>query len=255
MEISAIFPAYNEAENIRPAIAKALETLSELFDRFEILIVDDCGTDGTGQIADELAAEHPEVRVIHNERNIGQGASIVRGFNEARYDLLLHNAMDCSFDMKDLSRMIPLLDRADIVAASRMGRPGYSFYRIIVSLVNRKLIRALFPLKLRDYSFVQLFPRAAWLEVNVEGRSTGFMIPEALIRAFDLGYRIEEIDIPYYPRLAGKATAGKPRVIIYSIYELFRFWWKRFRGRTPRALTRREGKGLGSSTSRSKVAG
>lgn len=239
MEISVILPAYNEAENIRPAVAKSLEALRPLFDRFEIVIVDDCGQDGTGRIADELAAKHPEVRVIHNERNTGQGASIVRGFNEARYDLLLHNAMDYSFDLLDLSRMLPLLADADIVVASRMGRPGYSFYRIVVSLVNRKLIRALFPLKLRDYSFVQLFPKPAWQNAKVEAHSTGFMMPEALIRAYELGYRIKEIDIPYYPRLVGKATAGKPRVILHSIYEMCRFWWKRFRGKVPRSIARK----------------
>jgi dolichol-phosphate mannosyltransferase len=240
MEISVIFPAYNEAENIRTAMAAALEALRSLFDRFEIVIIDDRGQDDTGRIADELAAAHQEIRVIHNERNMGQGASIVRGFHEARYGLLLHNAMDCPFDLEDLRKMLPLLDDADIVVASRTGRPGYTFYRIIVSLVNRKLIRALFPLKLRDYSFVQLFSKAAWGKVNVEGRSTGFMIPEALIRAYDLGYRIKEIDIPYHPRLAGKATAGKPSVILRSLNEMLRFWWKRARGKTPRVARRKD---------------
>jgi len=233
MEISVIFPAYNEAENIRSTISRALAALRSQFARFEIIIVDDCGSDGTGQIADELANEHTEIRVIHNEDNIGQGASIVRGFKEARYALLIHNAVDYPFDLSDLDKMTPLLKNADIVVASRLGRPGYTFYRLIVSLINRKLIHALFPLKLHDYSFVQLISKPVWDATKVEGRSTGFMMPEALIRAYDLGYRIVEVDIPYHPRLAGKATAGKPRVIIYSIYEMFRFWWNRRKRKPP----------------------
>ncbi|MGH7814715.1 MAG: glycosyltransferase family 2 protein [Candidatus Binataceae bacterium] len=238
MEISVIFPAYNEAENIRRTIAKAMEALPPLFDRFEIVIIDDCGQDGTGRIADELAAAHPEIRVIHNEKNLGQGACIALGFAEARYGLLLHNAMDYPFDLRDLAKMTPLLKDAGIVVASRMARPGYSKYRLIVSYANIALIRTLFPLKLWDYSFVQLFKKSAWMNLKVESRSTGFMIPEALIRAYDLGYRVEAIEIPYHPRLVGVATAGKPKVILQSVRDLFRFWRKRLRGETPRVPRR-----------------
>ena len=236
MEISVIFPAYNEAENIRPTMEKALGALRPLCHRFEILIVDDCGRDGTGRIADELAAEHPEIRVIHNPQNMGQGASIVRGFEQARYGLVTHNAMDYPFDLRDLSLLLPLLDDADIVVGARLSRPGYSFYRRITSFVNLWLIRTLFPLRLSDYNFVQIYPKAVWTSVKVESRSTAFLTPEALIRAFDMGYRIKEVGIPYHARIAGEATAGKPKVILRSLQDMLRFWWKRSRGKTPRAI-------------------
>ena len=233
MDISVIFPAYNEADNIRSTIRKSLAALGPLFDRFEILIVDDCGSDGTGRIADELAARHPEIRVLHNPRNLGQGASIVRGFREARYPLLLHNAIDYPFDLQDLSLMLPALARADIVVASRLDRPGYSLYRSLASAVNRWLLHALFPLRLRDYNFVQLYPKSVWDDIQVEARSTAFLTPEALIRAYDMGYRIEQVDVPYHARPSGVATSGKPKVVLRSIQDMFRFWWKRLRGKTP----------------------
>ncbi len=234
-QISVIFPAYNEAENIRPTTAKALEALRSLFDRFEIVIVNDCGQDGTGRIADELAIAHPEIRVLHNPRNMGQGASIVRGFKEARYDLVLHNAMDYPFDLRDLDKMLPLLEEADIVVGSRVSRAGYSPYRIITSVVNRMLLRILFPLRLRDYNFVQLFPKSVWENINVEARSTAFLTPEALVRAHDMGFRIREIQIPYHPRSKGEATSGNSKVIILSLQDMCRFWWRRLRGKTARA--------------------
>jgi dolichol-phosphate mannosyltransferase len=236
MEISVIFPAYNEAETIRPTMAKALDALRSVVDRFEILIVDDCGQDGTGRIADELAARHPEIRAIHNVANIGQGASIVRGFEEARFDLVTHNAMDYPFDLRDLNQLLPQLKEADIVVGSRLSRPGYSPYRMIMSYVNLMLLHTLFPLRLKDYNFVQLYPKSVWKSVKVEARSTAFLTPEALIRAFDMGYRIKEIGIPYHPRLAGEATAGRPKVILRSLQDMLRFWWKRQRGRTPRGF-------------------
>jgi glycosyltransferase involved in cell wall biosynthesis len=88
--ISVVYAAYNESAAIRETIARSVQSLRKQFDEFEVLIVDDCGSDGTGKIADELAREYPnEVRVLHNDRNRGQGASLVRGFREARYELMV----------------------------------------------------------------------------------------------------------------------------------------------------------------------
>jgi glycosyltransferase involved in cell wall biosynthesis len=229
MEISVVFPAYNEEGNIRLTINRALTALRPLFDQFELLIINDCSTDQTGAIADALAAAHNQIRVIHNPRNIGQGANILAGFQHARYGLLLHNGMDYPFHLDDLAKMLPLLAEADIVVATRTGRPGYTFYRKMISIVNLKLLNLLFGLALRDYSFVQLYRKSVWDEIapRMEARSTGFLAPEALIRAYDMGFRIQQIDIEYHARLHGQATAGKPSILVKSLRELLRFWWRR----------------------------
>jgi len=227
MGISVVFAAYNEEMNIRPTMERALAAMQSLGPGFEIVIVDDRSTDSTGRIADELAAEHPEIRVLHNERNMGQGASLVRGFEQARHELVTHNAMDYPFDLRDLASMLPLLDQADIVVAARTSRAGYSPYRVLASAVHRALLHLLFPLHLSDYNFVQLYPRSVWQAIKVQSRSTAFLTPEALIRAHDLGYRIKEVPVEYHPRLAGQATAGKPKVILHSLRDMLSFWWSR----------------------------
>jgi hypothetical protein len=158
----------------------------------------------------------------------------VRGFRQARFDLVTHNAMDYPFDLRDLKLMTPLLAGADIVVAARRSRAGYSPYRLLTSAVHRALLHLLFPLRLRDYNFVQIYPRAVWEAVNVEARSTAFLTPEALIRAYDMGYRVREVEIEYHPRTSGVATSGKPKVILHSLRDMFRFWWKRWLRRTPR---------------------
>lgn len=234
MGISVVFPAYNEEMNIRPTMERALAAMKSLGQEFEILIVDDASTDSTGSIADDLAAAHPEVRVLHNPKNLGQGGSLVRGFQQVRHDLVTHNGMDYPFELRDLSKMLPLRAEADIVVAARTSRAGYSRYRVLTSVVHRALLHLLFPLRLRDYSFVQLYPRSVWEAIEVEARSTAFVAPEALIRAHDMGYRIKEVDIEYHARLAGVATSGKPRVILHSLRDMLLFWWKRLLGRTPR---------------------
>ncbi|MBZ5727242.1 MAG: glycosyltransferase family 2 protein [Acidobacteriia bacterium] len=238
MGISVVFAAYNEEKNVVSAMARALEALRAQFEKFEIIIVEDASRDGTAAICDQLAAAHPEIRVLHNEKNMGQGASLVRGFAAARHEFVTHNAMDYPFDLRDLAVMMPLLQEADIVVAARKSRAGYSPYRVLTSAVHRTLLHLLFPLRLRDYNFVQVYPRAVWQAVKVEARSTAFLTPEALIRAHDLGYRVKEVEIEYHPRTAGVATSGRPKVILHSLGDMFRFWWKRARRRTPRAAGR-----------------
>ena len=234
MGISVVFPAYNEEMNIRPTIERALAAMRSLGQEFEIIIVDDASTDSTGSIADQFAAATTEVRVLHNQKNVGQGASIVQAFRHARHQLLTHNAMDYSFDLLDLSKMLPLLAEADIVVATRTARAGYSRYRVLTSVVHKALLHLLFPLRLRDYNFTQLYTRSVWDAIKVEARSTAFLTPEALIRAHDMGYRIKEVDIEYHARVAGVATSGRPKVILHSLRDMFVFWWKRLLGRTPR---------------------
>jgi dolichol-phosphate mannosyltransferase len=238
MQISVVFTAFNEAHSIQSVADRALESLREQFETFEVILVDDASTDGTGALCDQIASAHPEIRVLHNEKNMGQGASLVRGFQHARYELVTFDAVDYPFDLRDLAIMIPLLKEADIIVAARTERAGYTPYRVLTSVVNRFLLHLLFPLRLRDYNFVQLYPRAVWHEVGAEARSTAFLTPETLIRAHDLGYRIKEVEIEYHARTKGVATSGKPKVIISSLRDMGHFWLKRVLRKTPRLVKR-----------------
>jgi dolichol-phosphate mannosyltransferase len=231
MEISVIFPGYNEEASIRETISRALEALRPRFERFEIIIVDDCGRDATGRIADELAARHPEVIVLHNPRNLGQAGSILRGFRHARYELVTHDAMDYALDLCDLDRMLPLLAEADIVVAAREQRAGYSTYRKLISHINLGMLHCFFDLRLSDYNFTQLYPKSYLDRVEPISRSAGFVTPELLFRAHDMGLRVKEVKVPYQARTAGVATAGNPRIVLASLKDLLRFWWLRLRGR------------------------
>ena len=227
MQISVIFPAFNEERNIRRTMERAIEAMRSLGSEFESLVIDDASRDRTGQIADELARVYREIRVLHNPRNVGQGGSIVRGFREARYRWVIHDAMDYPFDLADLTTMLPLTSQSDIVVAVRDGHAGYTTSRKVISWVNRRLLRILFGLKLRDYNFVQLYRREVWQKIQVESRSTAFLTPEALIRAHDMGFRITEVAARYLPREEGVATSGSFRVIFRSLRDMLQFWWRR----------------------------
>jgi glycosyltransferase involved in cell wall biosynthesis len=222
--ITVIFPAYNEEQNIRSAIARAVDAMRPRFHAFELLIIDDGSTDRTGEIAEDLAKEHPEITVIHNRKNLGLGETLYLGFQRAQGELVIQNAMDYPLDLCDLDKMIPLLDEADVVVASRKAFAGYSPYRKLTSRVNRLILRRLFDPKLRDYNYTQLYKKEVLSAARPNSRSTVFIAPEIIIRAHELGFKIIELDIDYYPRVFGKATSGRPRVILRSLRDMFKFW-------------------------------
>jgi len=222
--ITVIFPAYNEEQNIRSAIARAVDAMRPRFHVFELLIIDDGSTDRTGEIAEDLAKAYPEITVIHNRQNLGLGETLYRGFQCARGELVIQNAMDYPLDLRELDKMIPLLEDADVIVAVRKGYAGYTPYRKLASRVNRFILRQLFNPKLRDYNYTQLFKREVLSAARPNSRSTVFMVPEILIRAHELGFRFAELDIGYHPRVFGEATSGRPRIILRSLRDMFRFW-------------------------------
>lgn len=235
LSLSVIYPAYNEEENIRDTIARSLAALRARLEAFEILIINDRSRDRTGEIAEELARANPEITVLHNPQNMGQGATLIEGFQRARGEWVLHNAMDYPFDLQDLDKMLPLLDEADVVVAARNQRPNYTAYRRFLSWGNLTLVRLLFDLKLSDFNFVQLYRKEVLEVARPDAASTGFITTETLIRAHDAGFRIKEVQVDYHPRLRGVATSGSLKVVVRSLRDLFRFWWKRARTRSMRA--------------------
>lgn len=231
-EITVIYPAFNEEAALRTTIERSVEALRELFKSFEILLIDDCSRDRTGSIAGELATQYPEVVLMRNPRNLGQGETVCMGLQVARGDVVMHNAIDYPFDLRDLVLVLPLLEDADIVVATRRKRVGYSAYRVLLSVVNVWLLNLLFPLKLSDYNFIQLYRREVLGRVRVKAKSTAFLTPEILIRAHDQGFRIRSVEVDYHARASGIATSGKPRVVLSSLREMLSFWLERTFSRT-----------------------
>jgi glycosyltransferase involved in cell wall biosynthesis len=228
-EISVVYPAYNEEANVRLTLDRSIEALKSQFERFEIIIVDDGSTDQTLALLNEYASIHPEIIVLSNETNSGAGDSMLRGMMAASCSLVVNNAMDYPFDLSDLSKMCPLTEVADVVVAAREGRPGYTLYRHFLSRVNWTLLRVLFGLPLSDLNFVQIYKQEVLQSISVQSRSAGFMPAEMLIQARDQSFRIQEIEIPYHPRLAGKSVMGNPKVALTSLMEMLSFWVARRR--------------------------
>lgn len=233
MRLSVVIPAYNERENLERTVTQCHAALSRLCREFEILIVNDCSTDGTGELAEALARRLSGVRVLHNPRNLRQGASLVRGFQAARMDWVTHNAMDYPFHLEDLERVFPLLETHEVVAIARDQRPDSNLYRRFLTGVNLFLLRNFFGLRLKDYNFVQVYRREVLQGLDFSATSTGFLTPSLLFQAHDRGCRIAEITLPYWPRERGVARSGHWKVLRDTLRDLVKFWWRRLGRRRP----------------------
>lgn len=235
VDLSVVIPAYNEQENIEYTVRQCHTALTRLCRDFEIILVNDASTDGTGELAEALARTWNGIRVIHNLRNMRQGASLVKGFQVARMSWITHNAMDYPFHLDDLERVFPLLACHDVVVIARDRRPDSNLYRRFLTAVNLLLLRNLFGLKLKDYNFVQVFRRDVLQSLDFSYMSTGFLLPSLLFQAHHRGYRIGEITLPYWPRERGVARSGNWQVLRDTIRDLTCFWcrrqWNRLVGR------------------------
>ena len=120
--LSFFFPAYNEEENVEAVVREAQAKLPRFADDVEIVVIDDGSRDRTGEIADRLAAEDPRVRVVHHRPNRGYGGAVRSGLLSATKEHVFFTDGDQQFDLDDLDRVIPRLDRADVVVGWRERR-------------------------------------------------------------------------------------------------------------------------------------
>jgi glycosyltransferase involved in cell wall biosynthesis len=231
VSLSVVMPAYNEAANVDATIPKALAALRELVGTFELIVIDDASTDDTLLRAQRLADGAPELVLVSNDENLRQGGSLRKGFALARHDLVTHNAMDYPFDYRDLPTLLERLPDADVIVARRRTYPGTSSSRRAVSWVNRRLLRLLFHAPVNDYNFVQVYRRAVLESQPSRSEATSFITAEKIIRAAHAGWRVVEVEVPYHPRVTGRASSANYANIKRALLDMARLRWALWRRR------------------------
>jgi glycosyltransferase involved in cell wall biosynthesis len=158
---------FNEAENIEKAVRASLAIGPRVANKLEIVIVDDASTDDSGKIVDRLSESHPELRVVHHERNRGLGGALKTGFAMARMDWMLYIDSDLPVDLNEALAAFPLAGSADMVIGWRRTR-AESVRREIISKVYNLMIRGLFNLHVHDVNFAfKLFKRSLYEKVRL----------------------------------------------------------------------------------------
>ncbi len=221
LSITVFFPCYNEEANVESTTMAALRTFMPLSDDLEVLIVNDGSKDRTREIADRLAAEHPQVRAIHNETNLGYGGALQRGFREATKAWVFYTDGDGQFDFAEVDKLLPMLEEYDIVSAYRLNRQDPPM-RKLNALGWTTLVNLVFRMRIRDMDCAfKVFPTKLFDEIEMHSHSA-LIDAEILARALRLGYSIGQVGVHHYPRTAGVQTGAKLGVIVQAFKELFR---------------------------------
>jgi len=160
--LTVFIPAYNEADNLAHCVELVRLKMAELNVACEILIIDDASRDGTGALADELAAERGGVRALHHPRNLGIGGAFVTALRQAQGEWLILIPADLALEPSELHRYIDAAPQADVVVGLRSDRSDYTLLRRLVSWTNIHLIQTLFDMKLHQFQYISMYRMGAF---------------------------------------------------------------------------------------------
>jgi dolichol-phosphate mannosyltransferase len=204
-----VIPTYNESDNLE-WIVDRLRTAQP---RVDVMIVDDNSPDGTGDIADKLAAADEAITVVHRTEKAGLGAAYLNGFDvalAAGYDVIGEMDADGSHQPEQLHRLIEALHTADLVIGSRYVPGGsvvnWPVQRLLLSRGGNLYVRLLLGIKVKDATAgFRLFRRTTLEAIDLGSvRSTGYVFQTDLAhRTLAAGLRVREVPIEFIERVRG----------------------------------------------------
>ncbi len=238
-------PTYDERENLAPIV----EAIHRVVPGVHVLVIDDASPDGTGLVADGLAARDPRVKVLHRPGKQGLGRAYLAGFAwalEQRYDLVLEMDADFSHDPRHLPALLAASRDADLVLGSRYvpggGTVNWGLGRRLVSRGGSLYARKILGLPIRDLTggfkcFRREVLEALELE-TVECTGYAFQI-ELTFRAVRRGFRVVEVPIVFADRRLGQSKMSR-RIVLEAIRKVWSIRFSRFSrvARAPVAPTR-----------------
>lgn len=211
-----VTPTYNESDNLRPF----LDSVFGVVPNVTVLVVDDASPDGTGRLADEIAASDPRVKVLHRAGKLGLGTAYLEAFArnlDAGYDIFIEMDTDLSHDPVYLPDFFRAFEAgADVVAGSRNipggGVEGWGLGRHVLSKGGSLYSRTILGVPIRDLTTgYKAFTRDALKRIGIEKvASNGYSFQiEMTYRALQAGLKVTEVPITFVDRRAGQSKMSR----------------------------------------------
>jgi glycosyltransferase involved in cell wall biosynthesis len=228
MKLSVVMPVYNERATLRQVIAAVLEADFNI----ELLCVDDGSSDGSRELLTKIQSQSPQVRVLLQPKNMGKGAALRRGIQEATGDFVVIQDADLEYDPSEYGLLLePLVEgKADVVYGSRFmgGRPHrvLYFWHSVGNWLLTLVSNALTNLNLTDMeTCYKVFRREVIQSIHLEEDRFGFE-PEVTVKIAKRRLRVYEVGISYWGRTyeEGKKIGWKDGV--RALWCLFKYAFK-----------------------------
>ena len=224
MKISVVIPVFNEVRTVEEVILRVQSVPLEK----EIIVIDDCSTDGTVHLLEKIDYIHDNVKVCYHDRNRGKGAALRTGFAEVKGDVVIIQDADLEYDPREYPRLLkPILDgRADVVYGSRfLGGPHRVLYfrHYFGNKFLTVLSNALNNLNLTDMeTCYKVFRKDVLNGLSLKSNRFGFE-PEFTMKVAKRKYRIYEVPISYSGRTYNEGKKINWKDGVAAIYTILRY--------------------------------
>lgn len=210
-KLSVIIPAYNEEESLPKLIPAAITILNRHYpDKYEILVIDDCSSDGTANVCLKLQKKNPALHFFRNKRNLGKNKTIMKALDMSNGGIVLFIDADFQYFPSDIPLLVSALNSGnDIVCGWRRDRSDNP-YRKVMSYCFNTFNRMMFGIKIHDVNCgLKAFRRGCLKKLNLSYlQARWFFDTELLARAYDGGFKVAEIIVKHKEREEGKSKVS-----------------------------------------------
>jgi glycosyltransferase involved in cell wall biosynthesis len=222
--ISFITPVYNEELNIARMLRNLFAVLKAHPEwNWEVILIEDGSSDKTREVLEAETPKYPNTKLIIHEKNMGYTRSLKDGLQAAQGQYLMYVGADEEFDSSEIPDFVETLRKgeADVLLGIRWQRNAYQLFRFFLSVIYIFFLNWMFKIRINDYNWSQAWNREIFEKIELTSHSL-FILPEIIVKAHDLGFRIKEIPSNHRGRQAGKSSVNM-KIMGTALWDAIKF--------------------------------